>query len=215
MAGAGPARADAQTHSRPVGWSGWGRKPAGGRRRKPGLISTRGQDRLPWPQIGTPGRLVRSVGSTGRQPGLGPPATRAAKDPGSCHTPRWAPCCLLTLHWSSVHTLRGGALGTHENHTGAGPGEGGQEPRPGRRTEGSGSQSHSGGAGAAAQPLWALVSTSVKQGVQHLTPTFSLSLFRVSHVHPEPLQLTPHMAASPPTSPCLLLLCPCLPRGFP
>lgn len=82
LGGVSWAKADAQTHSRLVGWAGWGRKLVGGRRRKLGLIRACGQDRLPWPQIGAPGRPVRSVGSIGRLPGLGPTSRWDSWGPG-------------------------------------------------------------------------------------------------------------------------------------
>lgn len=69
-------RTDAQTRPGARGRSGRGRKPVGGRRRKPGSISARGQDRPPWPQIAAPGRPVRSAGGTGQAARPGPPTRR-------------------------------------------------------------------------------------------------------------------------------------------
>lgn len=68
----------------------WG----GGRRRKLGLISVLSQGRLPWPQIATPGRRVRSAGSGGSGQAW-PPPLPTAEDLG--------PSCLLALRQCGDH----------------------------------------------------------------------------------------------------------------
>ena len=97
--------------------AGWpGRKRAGGRRRKPGSISARGQDRLPWPQPAAPGRRVRSAGCTGRRPGWAPTCHQDGRDP---------PCSSLgaprPLEAQRPHPPRRGP-GAQERHVGLGQG---------------------------------------------------------------------------------------------
>lgn len=86
---------------------------------------------------------------------------------------------------------------------GAGPGEGGREPLPGRWTEGSvlsiTQQWHWSSCPASLGLSFHIYKTGSPASEAKFVSAFSW----VSHVHPESLQLTPHMAARPPASPRL------------